>query len=495
MTGPAGPADRGRLPLAALPALAAVAGCAASADVPPADVAPIVDPLCDEAVAAGEGGRGQPPFDLVFKVHIEPTSVDGDPPVDERLPDYLKRLAVVEDALAVARAFHARASVHANGEFFEYAHEREHAPRIELWLDAGHHLGVHSHAIEWQAPHEWRTVPSGALDAARAAELWTTHDAWAEEVFPGHDFRAATPHGASEDFADALMRRFGYEVMGGGPNNIADDLLGHEVWNPFRYRTGTLLGEDPDAYAVLVPHRGQVGEAGPHGPLETWRDNTVGHLKVLALQARLEREAAIRHGDPERRWVFGFLHHDNAGGDDGTQHLADLADVFRFVEDTFRTPLPGRAPDGCWATFDDVHARFVAWEAAHPGASSFSYEDGQPYPYHLAGLAASLRVDADTRVDHEAVVADPPLGGVHAHRLRVGPRGGVRSTPGWLLWSEGTVEPGIYDLRAELEAAAVPADAPVLVTDGETGATAFARPDAVPVAAVPVLVTPLARAR
>ncbi|MCK6528872.1 hypothetical protein L6R50_15360 [Myxococcota bacterium] len=467
-----------------------IAGCASFDPAEPrcpteADVA-----AAESARADGPETGAQPLFDLVFKVHIEPTSVDGEPAFDVREAVYRQRLDGVDHVAVLAEAHGAKLSIHANGEFWEYVSDLGDADRVQAWIDAGHHVGLHTHPLEWVGPHQWNEIDGTTVDAEQGAALWEAPEAYARAALPGLDLTGATPWDAENAYAADLLARWGHTLLGGGPNNIADELLGHEVWNPWRYAPGTVLGEDPDAPAVLIPHRGQVGEALPHGPHHVFRDNTVPHIKVLALQAALEREAAERHGDPPRPWVFGFLQHDNRGGDDGTLHDADIEEVLSFLDATFVDAGRSVGRIGRYASYDEVGERFARWEEANPGASAFHYEEGGPYPYHLAALASALKTDPHAQVDHEAVERPPGgVDGVRAHRLRISRRGEETGAPVWLAWREpgGAAE---WDLRDALATQGLSLDRPVRIYDGETCAASEADPAHVPVGRVPALIYP-----
>lgn len=172
------------------------------------------------------------------------------------------------------------------------------------------------------------------------------------------------------------------------------------------------------------------------------------------------------------------------------EHLDEVDEVLTFLDVVYRDVSGGRPPGGCFATFDDVHERFVAWEGDNPGASSFRYEEGDPYPYHLAGLAAALRATPERAVDHEAIVASPDPEGTYLHRLRIRPRDGAgEGHPAWLVWREdGASVP--FDLAPELAALGLPAASLLDVMDGETGQVRLGVAPRVPSGRVPVLVWP-----
>lgn len=427
------------------------------------------------ALTAGTGSPGtQPPIRIVFKLHIEPTSIDGRPPQPMRDRLYEENLAQVDHTIALAAKHGAKLSIHANGEFFEYVHEQGDADHVRGWIRDGHHFGMHMHPVIGRGTHDWRMVNlrGGGISASEARALWKSHLDPAKRALPDFEFYAATPWDADADYAQALFEEFGFRIIGGGPDEIGEQLLGHHPWSPWRYKPGTDLDADPKRGPLLVPHRPQIGEAHPHGPDRIYQDNTVAHQDVQALQILLERQAAIRRGDAPRPWVFGILHHDNKGGRSGTERDADIAAQLGFFDSVL--VRPGVAT---YATFDDVAAEYEAWEKNNPGKAPFRYARGEKYPYHLAGLARHLAANQQQQADWVELIAGPDAGGTHIHRLAVGPRGAPR--PAWLLWrDDGTTAtvtiPG--------------ASGSLVAVNGETGEETAVSGASVSVGAVPVLV-------
>lgn len=100
-----------------------------------------------------------------------------------------------------------------------------------------------------------------------------------------------------------------------------------------------------------------------------------------------------------------------------------------------------------YATVRDVHQEFLAWEAAHPGVSSFHWQPGDPYPYSMPAMVEKLQ-DAE----YEAAIKRWQAQGVSAHRLS---RDG---TPIYVLYSDAG--PQQIDFSSELSGQ-------LLVTDGQ----------------------------
>ena len=410
--------------------------------------------------AAAEDAHSK--IQIVFKIHIEPTSSNGAPPLAQRSSVYEKRRDEVSHIAAIASEYGAKLSIHANGEFFEYVAEKGDQAVVEGWLAAGNHLGLHMHNVQRFGQHDWRPVP-GISGETAADSLWKSHVDLARAAFPSRTFIGATPFDAHQSWSRTLLGRYGFSIMGSGPDEVAVSLIGHRVWNPFRYAPGTTLGEDLTAPAVLVPHPPQIGEADPHGPQPgVFQDNRSSYLKVEALQVYLERSLAIANGDPSRVWVFGLLHHDNKGSAEADRQIRDVLDfVKRWLVD--RNGSDGK-PAGVFASFDDVAQRFAAWETANPGRSSFRW-DGATYPYRLAGLASRLQATREREVILDGELASPDAQGTYVIRLRIGPRGGLLQ-PAWLVWREDGAS-GSVNLSADATAAG--AVGPYDAVDGISG--------------------------
>ena len=411
----------------------------------------------------------QPPVDIVFKIHIEPQSDGtGREPVEQRRQGYRKRRDDVEAVRAIAEAHGARLSIHGNGEFWEFAREEGDADRVRAWLAAGHHVGLHMHAVYRRGPHDWPSLPAAEQTAERLRSLWQDHYDALVALVPEIRLAGATPFNFQGGTFEALMRSFNFSILGGGRHEMALAWLGHPPFNPWRPGEADLMEDLANKDYLLVFHTPQITEADEHGPEHVFQDQTPPHLQVEFLQVLMERDRQERTGGVEKRWLFGFLTHDNKSGP------SVRAEIERFL-----AWLDGYVAVGLarYASFDDVAAGFVAWEAAHPGVSSFHYQQGDPYPYAFPALAEALRASETVAVD---LVGSLDLGmGLTAYRLSRGPRNGASREELLLLWrSAGAAS---VDLSSVFPGT-------VRVMDGATGAETQAAAAAVVIGPDPVLV-------
>ncbi|HLA76168.1 MAG TPA: hypothetical protein VJU18_01185 [Vicinamibacteria bacterium] len=402
----------------------------------------------------------QPPIDIVFKIHLEPQSTR---------EAYRKRRDDVEAVRAIAEAHGARLSIHGNGEFWEYSREEGDAPLVRAWIAAGHHVGVHMHSVYRRGPHDWPQLPTAQQTADRIRSLWQDHSDALRTLVPEHAIQGATPFGFEGGTFDTLMQSFGFSILGGGRHEIASDLLGHPPFNPWRPGAAGLEEDLSNRDYLIVFHCPQITEAKPHGPQPgTFQDATVAHLQVEFLQVLLEREREARTGGVAKRWLFGFLTHDNQSP---AETRAEIERLFTWLDPFVR------AGQARYASFDEVAASFLDWEARHPGVSSFHYQAGDPYPYSFPALASALHASSSQVVD---LLGSVELGsGTSAYRLLRGTRSGTEKEELLLAWrAAGSAN---VDLSALWPGS-------LRVMDGASGREETASATAVPVGPDPVLV-------
>ncbi len=403
----------------------------------------------------------QPPIDIVFKIHLEPQS---------SREAYLKRRDDVEAVRTIAEAHGAKLSIHGNGEFWEYAREEGDLRRVQSWLTGGHHVGVHMHSVYRRGPHDWPQLPTPQQTPERLAALWKDHVDALRDLLPDHPILGATPFNSEGGTFDALMRSFGFSMLGGGRHEVAVDLLGHPPFNPWRPGEADLQEDLANQDYLIVFHSPQITKAEPHGPDHVFEDQTVAHVQVQFLQVLLEREHELRTGGTEKRWLFGFLTHDNQSPPATRQEIEGLlAWLDPFV----------KAGLARYASFDEVEMRFQEWELRHPGTSSFDYQAGDPYPYAYPALADALRASPTEAVDLVGALDLGPT--ASAYRLSRGPRSGAAREELLLIWRPAG------NANVDLSSV-IPGTARVM--EATTGREASVPSQAVPVGPDPVLVRP-----
>ena len=181
-----------------------------------------------------------------------------------------------------------------------------------------------------------------------------------------------------------LMDEFGFSIAAGNRLEKGISYFGHMIWNPWRAASldeiGYELAEDLNADYITYNHYAQIGGGGLVGmPAESHgQDLTVPQLKRRFLMLYAEWLARERTGAQDRVWNFGFVYHPNYGD----RYNNETADFLDWLDEHFinQTSAYGNII-ARYATIGEIAQEFYAWEALHPGTSSFNYVRGDPYPY------------------------------------------------------------------------------------------------------------------
>jgi len=179
------------------------------------------------------------------------------------------------------------------------------------------------------------------------------------------------------ELEDDLMAKYGYDIGLGNRPELFLSIFGHIVWNPWRAHCSNdksrALEWDPTVGFVSIDHRAQIGSTKSHGGVDS-RSNT---LKRQFLMAFLEWKVHELRGDGGV-WSWGVVHHPNFG-DRYNDHIEDF---FGWLNKYF---IGKETPHGntiaVYATASEVADAFYEWESKHKEQPSFSYVEGQPYPY------------------------------------------------------------------------------------------------------------------
>lgn len=446
--------------------LIALASACGLDEGPASDASPSGDTRAD-ASPPGDSGPGEvvaprtfeEPIRVVFKVHIEPQS---------DVTRYRTRRDDVEAVRAIAERHGAVLTLHGNGGFWQYALEEGDQAMVRAWIDHGHDVGPHMHAVHENpdGSHAWRNAtPPEQEDEAFVRGLWDDHLRHLQAVLPpGFVVDQATPYNSLDETYVDMMADYGFAISGGGRHEIAEGWFGHPPFFPWRLGA-SYLEEDLASPVLIVHHQAQLGEAKDHGPPggRVFQDHTVAHMQVSFLQVYLNRMLAERRNEPhDRIWMWGFLTHDNQSD---PARRAEIEALLGWLDEHFgrgRASLRGHTILE-YADFSDVRDAYLDWEAAHPGVSSNHVPTPMPieaadmtritadesrriYPYELWGMAQLLRADRESVVDF--VRFDTSVAGVEIAELSVGSRTdpGARA-PRWVVWNEEDL-PRSVDLRA-----------------------------------------------
>jgi hypothetical protein len=363
-----------------------------------------------------------------------------------------------------------------NGWFPQWALDQGDTGQFRALLDAGHKVGSHAHRMVYDAAQDAWTVHVNEVarygrpnyDAALALQAWTDADRYMDAVLANvgaagqNQIMCAVPFLCSDE--GQMMADLGFSIAAGNRSEKGPAYLGHIVWNPWRPAASDEpameLAEDLRANYLAIDHLAQIGSTGSHG-----MDLSVPQLQRRFLMLYTEWLARERTGAQDRVWTFGFCLHPNYGD----RYNAELVEFLDWLDTYFvgRTSPHGHTV-ARYATIADIGQEYAAWEAGHPGASSFNWERDDPYPYTYAAMPAKLQNAAYER--HLDLGA-----GVTGFQLA------REGQPIYLLWSEDgerTLDLSSYQ------------GGQVRVTNA-AGSETFANASAVPLAETPVFVEPV----
>ena len=187
----------------------------------------------------------------------------------------------------------------------------------------------------------------------------------------------------------ALMREFNFNIMTmlTEPAGVmAYENLGHYPFNPFRpaAEVGKYLKEDLNqTQYVLIPHYPQLEpNPGPSGP------RSLGTNQKYFIMEYIEWLHWQRNGLTKKVWVFGIATHDCYN-----RPNRDYIDtMLNWLDENF---IGKMTPEGHviaeYTSATEVAEKFFEWEKEHPGVSSFSWEEGDPYPYTYPDMPVLLK--------------------------------------------------------------------------------------------------------
>jgi hypothetical protein len=385
----------------------------------------------------------EPPINVFLVLHIDPAmdlggeTFQANPVIYARTHDEIDWLMVE----AERHSLHFTALY--NGWYPQWALKEGDTGQFRTLLDAGHEIGSHTHRLTYDSAQDlWISHVEEVdrygrphYDAALANQCWADADRYVDAALDDigaagqNQTMCAVPFKCSDE--GQLMQEFGFTIAAGNRSEKGSSYFGHMVWNPWRPATsdepGFELAEDPQARYVALDHLAQIGSDESHG-----MDLSVPQLQRRFLMLYAEWLARERTGAEDRVWAFGFVYHPNYGD----RYNAELAQFLSWLDEHF---VGKTSPQGHtiarYATIGEIAQEFIAWEAAHPGASSFNYVRDDPYPYTYATMP--------TKLEGAAYEAHVDLGqGVSCFRLA------KDGQPIYLLWSD--VGERTVDLSAHL---------------------------------------------
>ena len=361
-------------------------------------------------------------------------------------------------------------------------------------IDRGHAMSAHFHPYVLSESGEfWENIGSRTMTTALMDQLWASHLDAIEATLGFGVVRVDPAHDRDTDELAAhvltLIDAYGLQIENVG-ESFSNTHWVQRPWNVFRRDLETELMEDLDGPMVTVHSYPQVGQPTPQGLHVVI--TTVPQLKRRFIDIYLQWLYAQVTGQTPRIWTFGLMTHPSSNA----QHQEDMLEMLGWLAQMTDLESPFGGPVAEFITDTALLERYRAWEAAHPGVSSFSfdleaYEAGEdvPYPYDLEGMVLATHDGEFVAIrDDWADDGVMAIELVHRHVERSAPRpnGLVTTTIGdleealYLLWTEG--DPVVIDMSAEVGPS-------LFGCDGVTGDVEALDSSAVTVTSVPQVVS------
>ncbi|MBI5497184.1 MAG: hypothetical protein HY904_19380 [Deltaproteobacteria bacterium] len=342
--------------------------------------------------AAGSSGTAAPqPVLITFDLHMDP--LDQNASVDQRRSTYQAWLNNAVWLLDTFEPYGVRISLLSTGEWLEFCQEDAIRcyPVLRRFRASGGILGTHIHEEIRQAQHDWPnllTLRGGAaqITADDVQRNWhdtkAVVDAVAAEAFAltAAEVAAVNTAGIShlpDTHSEArwlheILASLAYTIKEGGAEQEMVPFFGHVPVNPFRPGNCNIC-EDPAVPVIALPQSAIPGTNQLHfGVLQ---DARTPRKQVEILQTVLNQQLATT----PRVYTYGWGCH----GHD----LAPSSDTRTALLELIPWISAELAPGGmaAFASYPAARDAFLAWEADHPGVSSFDYSlataDYTAYPY------------------------------------------------------------------------------------------------------------------
>ena len=336
----------------------------------------------DEAIRFFKGGEeacvlNVSPIHVLFVLHFDPPPPRGgyfEVEGEACVRDYITSRDELVWLLDFADEYGVKMTALFNGFYMQLALRRGELEPLRR-LAAGHEIGTHAHSLcydeEGDRWYSCRNPDRWFMDAKKAV------DDVLKVVGGENRVMCAMFRRGMYEVEDDLMAKYGYDIGLGNRPEIFYEKFGHIVWNPWRARCSNdparALEWDPGVGFVSIDHRAQIGSTSSHGGVDSRSDT----LKKMFLMLVVEWKVHEIRGE-DRVWSWGVVHHPNFGD----RYNEQIEDFFKWLNRHFigRRTARGNVI-AVYATASEVADTFYEWEARHPGEPSFSYVDGDPYPY------------------------------------------------------------------------------------------------------------------
>ncbi|HEC75746.1 MAG TPA: hypothetical protein ENI33_00605 [Thermoplasmatales archaeon] len=287
-----------------------------------------------------------------------------------------------------ALAHGAKLTVSSNGEFMEFVEDFGDQELIKSYLDAGFNWGTHIHPLWRRDRHDWvLETPDVSEEIVR--RIWQDNTNAVNSIIGSENNYGVAPYQCAQPLLVKLMNEFGFTIetaLTEPAGILAYENFGHYPWNPFHPspEAGKFLKEclNQTQY-ILIPHYPQLEpNPGPSGP------RSLGTNQKYFIMEYIEWLHWQRNNLPAKVWVFGIATHDCYNN----PNRIYIETMLSWLDENFiGKKIPTGEVIAEYATATQIAEEFLQWEAEHPGMSSFSWEEGQPYPYTYSDMPRLLK--------------------------------------------------------------------------------------------------------
>jgi hypothetical protein len=367
--------------------------------------------------APGALAEPPPPIQVAMDLHMDPLNGF---PLAVRYNAYVSWRDAADWMMDLCDTYGAKITFLAVGEYMEYTLADPSSWPLMQRLAAGGSFGTHSHYEQKIGPHNWPNLPSNAT-LSQIIDQWNDHVSAVDAVVtaalgisdPNAIRRINNIRGAHQPADDTvrigLMADFGFTMHQQGPDEQFYAYYKHYPMNPFRPSGAHFLTHDPNGPVVDTPFGPVLGKNETHFGIP--QDMRLPAMKTRWLLTLLNWLNDVFVAQTGRVWDYGWGEHGSDIVPGQVTHDA-LPPMLQWLHENFvAQPVSGRSALQ-WSSSQQCRDLYYAWEAAHPGAVSFSYPvsetDWALYPY-LMPVASYL-----TDGQHQTVLVAGP---VRVHRI------------------------------------------------------------------------------
>lgn len=358
-----------------------------------------VPPTGSEILPSTGSPAYEPPINVSLILHIDP-DMAGEQYTFTATPDiYQKTKGGIDWFIEEAKSHNLKFSSLYNGWYPMEALELNDLSQFQTLVDAGHEIGTHAHRITYDPATDVWTAHIEELsfygrpnyDPILAQQVWDDATKSLEDVLQRLGITGQNQIVATRTFTFAneelLMEQYGFPISAGNRAELSSDYFGHMVWNPWRPagndEPGHDIEEDITRSFITIDHLAQIGSH----EISHAMDLSIPQMQRRFIMLYTEWLSRVRKGVEDKVWTFNFVYHPNYED----KYYRETTEFLNWLDEFFigKTTSEGYTI-ARYATLREIAQEFTAWEADHPGTSSFNYVRDDPYPYTYPMLPTML---------------------------------------------------------------------------------------------------------